>query len=213
MFGRGSKTLSEKDRDLLARFSAGDEPEGEGWFKATVSFILETVKVLVLAAAIILPVRYFLIQPFYVKGASMEPNFYDSEYLMINEISYRFTEPMRGDISVFRYPKDPRQFFIKRIVGMPGEVVEIRDGKVFIGNQATGKKVPLDESRYLAPGSVTTVHGGYENFTLGNDEYFLLGDNREHSLDSRNFGPVKGELIVGKVWFRGWPLDRIKVFN
>ena len=213
MFGRARKTLSEKDKDLLEQFSLGENHEEESWLKATFSFILETIKVLVLAAAIILPIRYFLIQPFYVKGASMEPSFFDSEYLMINEISYRFTDPIRGDITVFRYPRDPRQFFIKRIVGMPGEVIEIKDGEVFISHPKTGKRAVLNEGMYLSPGTVTTVNGGQESYTLGNDEYFLLGDNREHSLDSRNFGPVKDSLIIGRVWFRGWLLDRIKVFN
>src|SRR3989344_8898539 len=89
------------------------------------AFVWETIKVVVISLAIILPIRYYLVQPFFVKGASMEPSFEDGDYLLINEISYRFSAPERGDVIVFRYPKDRSQFFIKRIVGLPGETVEI----------------------------------------------------------------------------------------
>src|SRR3990167_7978738 len=85
----------------------------------------ETIKVIVISFAIILPIRYFLIQPFYVEGASMEPSFHSKEYLIIDEISYRFHEPARGDVVVLRYPRDGRQFFIKRIIGLPGETIEV----------------------------------------------------------------------------------------
>src|SRR3989339_2004483 len=97
-------------------------------------FVLEVVQIVIISAAIIIPIRYFLIQPFYVKGASMEPNFYDHEYLIIDEISYRFHEPQRGDIVVFRYPDDPSQFFIKRLIGLPSEIIKINDGKITIIN-------------------------------------------------------------------------------
>src|SRR3989339_174157 len=97
-------------------------------------FVFEVIKVVLISLAIIIPVRYFLIQPFYVKGASMEPNFFDHEYLIINEIGYRLAKPQRGDIVVFRYPKDPRQYFIKRVIGLPGETMRIKDGKVFVIN-------------------------------------------------------------------------------
>lgn len=201
-----------KDRLLLEQFRESPiEPKGS-WLKAFGSFIVETLKVVILAGAIILPIRYYLIQPFYVKGASMEPNFFDHEYLMINEISYRFSEPMRGDIVVFRYPRDPKQFFIKRVVGLPGEKIDIREGRVFIAAISTStESFLLEESSYLA-NKVRTTDADAGQYVLGPDEYFLLGDNRGHSLDSRNFGPVKRELVVGKVWFRGWPLDRIEIF-
>jgi signal peptidase I len=212
MFGRSKQKDSSDDDYLLEQFAREEEVQEEGWFKSFFSFVGETVKVLVLAAAIILPIRYFLIQPFYVKGASMEPNFFDSEYLMINEISYRISDPTRGDITVFRYPRDPSQFFIKRVIGMPGERIEIRNNEVFIYDSA-GNEIQLNENAYLADGTMTTVHGGQDSYELAIGEYFLLGDNRTHSLDSRNFGPVDENLIVGKVWFRGWPLDRIQVFE
>lgn len=176
-------------------------------WRAASEFFWEMVRVAIISLAIILPVRYFLIQPFYVKGASMEPNFYDHEYLVIDEISYRFNQPERGDIVVFKYPKDPSQYFIKRVIGLPGDKVKIQDNSVFIN----GTK--LNET-YLPEGIETVLPlRGYGDVTLAADEYFLLGDNRTQSLDSRVFGPVKREYIVGRTWLRGWPFSRITVFN
>ena len=165
----------------------------------------ELFKVVVISLAIIIPVRYYLIKPFYVKGASMEPTFFDHEYLIINEISYHFEEPQRGDPVVFRYPLDTRQHFIKRVIGLPGETVHISGGEIRVSNDAHPEGVVLDEI-YLAQGIVT--HGEIE-VTLGSDQYYLLGDNRVASLDSRVFGPVDRSLIVGKTLLRGWPLDRV----
>ncbi|MBU2566682.1 signal peptidase I [Patescibacteria group bacterium] len=173
------------------------------------SFFIELVQVLAISLAIIIPVRYFLIQPFYVKGASMEPNFFDHEYLIINEISYRFQEPQRGEILVFHYPNDPKNYFIKRIVGLPGETVEIANGQVKIYNDDYPNGIILDEHSYLD--DVYTSQTSTE--TLGADEYYVLGDNRASSLDSRYFGPIDSKVIVGKVWLRGWPLDRWMIFN
>jgi len=174
-----------------------------------VAFIFELIQVLAVSLAIIIPVRYFLIQPFYVKGASMEPNFYDHEYLIIDEISYRLHQPQRGDIVVFRYPKDPTQFFIKRVIGLPKETVEIANGKVKIYNDAHPNGQVIDETGYLDQDQTATT----ETVTLKPDEYFLLGDNRSASLDSRYFGAVSRSAIVGRVWIRGYPIDRWKLFE
>lgn len=175
-------------------------------------FTWELVKVVVISLAIIIPVRYFLIQPFYVKGASMEPNFHDHEYLIIDELSYRFAEPKRGDIVVFRYPKDPQEYFIKRVIGLPGEKVEIKDGQVFIYNQEFKNGVVLDES-YLSPDLKTYSSVGTDSVTLSPNEYFVLGDNRNSSKDSRSFGPVDRSFITGRVVFRGWPFSKLTVFQ
>jgi len=181
-------------------------------FVRTKEFVWEMFKVAVVSLAIILPVRYFLIQPFYVKGASMEPNFYDHEYLIIDEIGYRFNEPQRGDIVVFKYPKNPRQYFIKRVIGLPGEHIKIENGRIYLLKPGTSF-IPLAEN-YLAPGLATDLPArGYGDITLGADEYFLLGDNRGESLDSRVFGPVKRSFIIGRTWLRGWPFTRLTIFN
>ena len=196
-------------------FRRPDHPLDSYWHRtlgptlgAVVLFLVEVIQIVLISAAIIIPVRTFLIQPFYVQGASMEPNFYDHEYLIINEISYQFSEPVRGDIVVFRYPRDPSQFFIKRVIGLPGEVVEVDNGRVRIFNEAYPDGVVLDEE-YLD----LTVTPGQERVTLGTNEYFVMGDNRDESLDSRSFGPIARDAIVGKVWIRGLPLTRIKIFE
>lgn len=180
-----------------------------GVLRAVTAYLLELIQVVLVSLAIIIPIRYFLVQPFYVKGASMEPSFFDKEYLIIDEISYRFREPERGDIVVFRYPLDPNQFFIKRIIGLPGEKIRINDGQITIFNSKSSEGQILDESPYLD--HVFTA--GEKTITLKADEYYLLGDNRNSSLDSRVFGPVKNKLIIGRVWLRGWPLARLDSFD
>ncbi len=170
-----------------------------GW-----QLLFEVVKVVVISLAIIIPVRAFLLQPFYVKGASMEPNFEDREYLLIDEISYRFREPKRGEVVVFRYPKDPSQFFIKRVIGLPGESIHVADDRIAVNGQV------IDESAYLASDVPTS---GNVDVTLGQDEYMVFGDNRMASLDSRIFGAVPRSDIVGKAWIRAWPFTRIAHFS
>lgn len=173
-------------------------------------FIFELVKIIVISLVIIIPIRCFLIQPFIVKGASMEPNFHDSEYLIINEITYRFKTAQRGDIIVFRYPQDPQEYFIKRVIGLPGEKIKFSDGDVYIskdGNEWT----KLDEN-YL-DASVKTFANSDQPVDIGQDEYFVMGDNRNSSKDSRSFGVVNKSFIVGKVMLRGFPLNRVSVFD
>lgn len=168
----------------------------------TLAFIWETIKVVIISLAIIVPIRYFLVQPFFVKGASMEPTFDDSNYILIDEISYRFRNPERGEIVVFRFPLDKSQFFIKRVIGLPGETVEIKDNKVTIYNQANPRGLELDEN-YLAPGQQTLG-----NFKVKTDpnEYYVLGDNRLRSSDSRIWGSINRALITGRVFFRALPV-------
>jgi signal peptidase I len=172
----------------------------------------EFLKIVIISAVIILPIRYFIIQPFYVKGASMEPTFHDHEYLIIDEISYRFKAPIRGDIVVFRYPEDPQEYFIKRIIGLPSEKIEIRDGQVSIYNDQNPEGFALDESAYLAD-SVKTYDVSGEIISLRDNEYFVMGDNRNSSKDSRSFGPVNSSFLTGRVIFRGWPFKKVTIFK
>jgi len=175
------------------------------------AYVFELAKVVLISLAIIIPIRYYLIQPFYVKGASMEPSFYDKEYLIIDEISYRFHEPARGDIVVFRYPRNPEEFFIKRVIGLPGERVQIKDGAVYIYNHDHKDGVELAE-KYL-PEGLRTYALNEEITTLSDSEFYVLGDNRNSSKDSRSFGPVDKKFITGRVLLRGWPFNRINVFS
>ncbi|MBU0732008.1 signal peptidase I [Patescibacteria group bacterium] len=172
------------------------------YFGSTKKFVWEVTKVVVISLAIIIPIRYFLIQPFYVKGASMEPNFFDYEYLIIDEISYRFNDPARGEVIVLKDPRNTNQYFIKRIIGLPGETVEVDNGEI----KVNGEK--LDEENYL-----NVMTGGDISVTLGDEQFFILGDNRSASLDSRVFGPIDEKEIIGKVWIRAWPFSRVNVFD
>lgn len=169
--------------------------------KKILYFFWEILKTVIIALAIVIPIRYFLFQPFFVKGQSMEPNFENGDYLIIDEISYRFKEPQRGDVIVFKYPIDPSQRYIKRIIGLPGETIEITNGQIIIYGKDSQAKI-LDESDYLPNNYQTT---GEMKITLGQDEYFVLGDNRLASYDSRRWGPLKKQNIIGKVFIRAWP--------
>lgn len=175
---------------------------------AAALFVSELLKIGLLAAVTIGFVRYFLFKPFYVKGASMEPNFYDHEYLIIDEITYRLREPERGEVIVFRYPPKSKEYFLKRVIGLPGERVKISEGKVTVYNDEHPEGIAVEES-YL-PKDLLTI--GERITQLAGDEYFVLGDNRTNSFDSRRFGPIHRDLIVGRAWFRGWPFSRMQKF-
>lgn len=173
---------------------------------------LDFIKIVVVSLVIILPIRYFIIQPFYVKGASMEPTFHDHEYLIIDEISYRFSDPERGDIIVFRYPQNPQEYFIKRIIALPGETIEMIDGDIFIFNRENPEGFKLVESAYLSD-TIKTYSIEDEATTLKENEFFVLGDNRYASKDSRTFGPLNRSFITGRVLLRGWPFNRFTLFK
>ncbi|HEY4521775.1 MAG TPA: signal peptidase I [Candidatus Paceibacterota bacterium] len=167
--------------------------------------LFEFVKILVISLAIVFPIRAYVAQPFIVEGDSMEPNFSDGEYLIVDEISYRFKEPQRGDVIVFHPPTGQRIFFIKRIVGLPGEKVLIENGKIILGGG--NERVILDE-KYLPEGLKTNPDS---SFSLGENEYFVLGDNRDRSSDSRLWGTLKKESITGRAFLRLWPLSNLDI--
>ncbi len=180
------------------------EQEGQETAQTIGSFIWELVRVFVIALAIIVPLRIFIAEPFIVSGSSMVPNFHNREYLIIDKISYRSNEPERGQVIVLRYPKDPSQYFIKRIIGLPGETVKVDQGSVYIYNDANPTGLKLGEE-YLPNEGIT--FGSNEPITLGSEEYFVLGDNRLASSDSRVWGILPKEDIIGKVWVRVFPLS------
>ena len=177
-------------------------------FNKITSFLWETGKLAVISLVIILPIRYYVIQPFFVLGASMEPNFENGDYLIIDEISYRFNKPQRGDVIVFKYPNNPKQYYIKRIIGLPGEIITISDEKIVIKNKANPDGFALEED-YLS--GVET--NGNISTTLGFDEYYVLGDNRGASSDSRMWGALKEEFVVGRALLRAYPFDKAEIFK
>lgn len=168
------------------------------------SFLWEALKLVVISLVIIVPIRYYLIQPFFVDGQSMEPNFHDKDYLLVDKLGYRIGQPQRGDVIVFKFPNNPKEYFIKRIIGLPGETIEIRDNKVVIYNIDNPEGFTLDERSYLSENVPTT---GRMRMTLDGDEFFVIGDNRTASSDSRSWGGLKYSFVSGRGWFRLWPLS------
>ncbi len=158
---------------------------------------------IVIAGITVFVIRTFVAQPFLVSGASMADNFNSGDYLIVDEISYRFDDPKRGDVVVFRYPNDPSTFYIKRIVGLPGDRVKIDGGAVFINGQKIAEPY-LDES-------VQTL--GDSNLALEENHYFVMGDNRYHSFDSRSWGPLNEENIVGLARLRLFPFNAIGILE
>ncbi len=177
-------------------------------FRQFLVSLWSTIEVAVIAIVVVLIIRNFLFQPFSVEGASMFPTFQNSDYLIIDELTYHFRAPMRGEVIVFRPPQNPQDFYIKRIIGLPGETVEIKDGKVIIYNSDHPEGFVLKEN-YLLDNKTP----GAKKITLGQDEYFVLGDNRVASYDSRSWGPLKKDEIIGLVRLRLYPFQSAKAFS
>ncbi|HEY4498166.1 MAG TPA: signal peptidase I [Candidatus Paceibacterota bacterium] len=165
--------------------------------------ILEILETLVIVLVSIYFVYSFIAQPFLVQGASMEPNFESGDYLLVDEVTYRFREPERGEVIVFRNPANENEFYIKRVVGLPGETVIIQDGQVTIDGE------PIKEG-YLSDGQ--NLKGEYI-FKLAEGEHFVMGDNRAQSFDSRSWGPLDEDLIIGIVRLRFWPPTTFAILN
>src|SRR3989344_3806458 len=180
-----------------------------GYLKSFFAFSWDIIKVAAIALVLAGLVRYFLVQPFFVEGASMEPNFEDGEYLLIDEISYYFKSVERGEVIVFHYPLDTSKYYIKRVVGLPNETVEIKNGKVTIYNDENSSGFFISEN-YLLLDDITV---GDVKKKLGRDEYFVLGDRKLASSDSRQWGILPKNDIVGRVWVRAWPVAKAAVFN
>lgn len=172
----------------------------------TFAFLFELLKIIVLPLLIVVPIRIFIFQPFIVRGESMAPAFHQYDYLIIDEISYRFHGPQRGDVIVFRYPKDPRQYYIKRIIGLPGETVIIEDGNI---------KILKDRDEFILkePYLAGSFPISFMRLSLEDGEYAVFGDNRVASSDSRNWGALRRSFIVGKVFLRAWPLPGAGFFE
>jgi len=162
--------------------------------------ILEIIRFSLIALIIVIPIRMFIAQPFIVSGASMENTFHTGEYLIVDQISYYFDNPKRGDVIVFRYPKDPSKFFIKRVIGLPGEAISITGSVVTIKNKVNPNGFVLDES-YIK----SMKNGSNLTEVLGEREYFVMGDNRDQSSDSRTWGVLQQGGIIGHALIRLFP--------
>ena len=181
-----------------------DEKKRSGFLNFILSLFdfLKTVIIIIVLAFII---RVYLIQPFIVEGESMEPTFQNNDYLITEKVSFRIHAPQRGEVIIFHPPDNPSLNYIKRLIGLPGDRIQIKDGQVFVN----GEKI--DES-YLATDSNTFAGKESYSVTLNQDEYFVLGDNRDHSRDSREIGAIPRTNIVSRVWFRLLPIGQIRAF-
>jgi len=179
-----------------------DSPKEQNFFR-------EILKASLIALIIVVPVRFFIAQPYIVAGASMDTTFSDGHYIIVDQLTYRFEEPERGDVIVFKYPKDPSKYFIKRIIGLPGESVVIDKGAVLIGKNATSTEGTLLPEPYVDEERKTTES---LKRILEDDEYFVLGDNRAASSDSRVWGPLQERFIVGRAVIRILPITGVGLF-
>ena len=171
----------------------------ESAFKEILTFV-------VLAIVIVVPIRLFIAQPFVVEGESMHPTFEGGDYLIVDELTYHFSDPRRGDVVIFRYPGDPRIFYIKRVIGLPGEGIEIDRGKVTVTRE-DGTTLLLSEP-YIVNEDATYS----QTMVLGPDQYYVMGDNRPRSSDSRIWGPLPRKDMVGRAFVRLLPVSDIGTF-
>jgi len=167
----------------------------------------ELFRFALIALIIVVPIRLYVAQPFIVSGASMEETFATGEYLIVDQVTYHFEAPMRGDVVIFRYPRDPSKFFIKRVIGLPGETVTITDHAVTITNDTYPDGLTLDEPY------IKSMHNGDTEMRteLGEHEYFVMGDNRDASSDSRTWGVLPEENIVGRAFARLFPVQTLEL--
>jgi signal peptidase I len=158
-----------------------------------------------LIVLVVIPIRTFVISPYIVDGDSMVPTFHNLDYLVVDQLIYKFSDPKRGDVVVFRYPKDPSVFYIKRVIGLPGETVSISHGVVTVVD-ASGTKIHLAE-KYIVNEDATYTR----DVTLTTGEYFVMGDNRPNSSDSRTWGPLREKNIIGRVDLRLFPIQKAEI--
>jgi signal peptidase I len=200
--------MEHKEKDWTDNLSHIEEPDNDRF--SFLEFLWDLLKTAVIVVIIAFGIKYFLIQPFIVDGNSMQPNFQNNEYLLVEKISQKFENLKRGDVIVFHPPGQENTNYIKRIIGLPNEKVEISDNKIKIFNQLHPDGIYLNES-YIANSVKTITEQPDQTYTLSSDEYFVLGDNREHSSDSREFGLLPKGNIIGRAWVDVYPFNNFGV--
>lgn len=170
------------------------------------TFIYSFVETVVIALVIAVVLYLFIMTPHEVLGNSMHPTYKNGEYLMANKLTFRFGKPKRGDVIIFKY--SDTQDFIKRIIGIPGDSVMVKDGRVYINGNQLNEANYLDETVYTSGGEYLAEG---QTIAIGENEYFVLGDNRPHSSDSRTFGPITGSQIKGKAWIVYLPISEFRI--
>lgn len=172
------------------------------------NFLIELIKFTVITLAVVLPIRWFVAEPYIVVGASMDPTFESNQYIIVDQLSYQFGDPSRGQVVIFHDPLNIKTDFIKRVIGLPGETVHINGEQVTITNEA-GEAFVLDEP-YISDSNQKKNQP--TTLKLKSGEYFVMGDNRAESFDSRSWGVLPRKLIVGTPFVRLYPLNKIGFF-
>ena len=192
-------------KDFLCYIVAMEQIKSEEKEKTKAQSFWELVRFALIALIIVVPIRLFVAEPFIVSGSSMVPTFENGDYLIVDKISYELGDPKRDDVVVFRYPNDTTKFFIKRIIGLPNETVDIKGNDVTITNGTHTAGFKLDQP------FVKNLANNDTHFVLKSDEYFVMGDNRSASSDSRYWGAVKRNLLTGRAFVRLLPINKIDI--
>jgi len=192
--------FEEKEKNIVVEETPEKKEKKE-------SFWGEVLRFAFIVFLIVIPIRIFIVQPFLVSGSSMQHTFEDSDYLMVDEISYKFNDPKRGEVIIFKFPTNTKQYLIKRVIGLPNETVEVSNNTVTIRNEANPDGFILKEG-YIEE----QTKSEYIKMTLKDDEYFVMGDNRKASADSRIWGSLNRSYIVGRALIRLLPLNKIDFF-
>ena len=174
------------------------------------SFLIDTLQSLLIAAAVFLIIYQFIMRPFEVKGDSMVPNFENNEYVLTNIASLHLKAPQLGDVIVFKAPREPQKSFIKRVIGTPDDTISIRNGNLILNGNVLNENEYLPTNLKTSPGSFID-EGGV--MTVPSDSYFVLGDNRNFSQDSREWGFVKRDLVTGYSFFVYWPVSKMRLIE
>lgn len=192
--------FSRKNQDEEKNISLSESENKHDKEEPKENSLVEILRFSIIALLIVVPVRMFIAQPFIVSGASMMNTFHNGEYLIVDQVSYQLHSPERGDVVVFRYPKDPSKYFIKRIIAVPGDTIKIDGSTITIENENNPEGFALNE-----PYVKSMKPGVNMSETLGEREYFVMGDNRDESSDSRVWGVLQEERIIGRALFRLFP--------
>lgn len=193
-----SKELTNKKLDYFNKFRK--------------SFIGETIQIVIISLLIVIPFRAYIAQPFLVSGSSMDDTFANGQYLIVDELTYHINNPQRGEVVIFHYPLDTQKYFIKRVIGLPNETIEIIGDEITVYKSETDSVGIKLEEPYVKIDKLFPVSKMNSKITLKENEYYLLGDNRSHSSDSRIWGPVKRDLIAGRPILRLFPFNKIAIF-
>jgi signal peptidase I len=169
--------------------------------------IREWIESLVVAVILALVIRTFVVQAFKIPTGSMRPTLLEGDRILVNKFIYKFQEPKRGDIIVFRYPGDKKKDFIKRLIAMEGDAVEIKDGDIYIDGEIVEDPFVIRKIHYY---NKSPYGSSDKKITIPEDSYYVLGDNSASSRDSRYWGFVPQKNVIGKAFFLYWPLNRIR---